>query len=436
MVVIGIIAIMAGLLVPMVTRARKVANITLMKSNFATIETALEYYKTDFGDYPRNPFALTDLNNTNGLNTGLNFPDGYRPLPPRTDPTLAMALIGPGPANVVNGYPNGDPDGADGPGFRTRLSLYLSTSIPAAVAAGSLTVTVSGALPTIPTVNVAPLFTIVSLGGPGSPDASVPIKSCGGSTITLIRPLMGSYPANTPCALMLPTGKPYDPYLKPDQFNIAYISVPLVSQNAPNYEKLSLPVLLDIWGGPILYFPTYNAYTNRTGPLVTAVGTLPASTMAVANPVASGPLLGSPSANSLVFKYNTKIDPIGNNTMPSIFWSGPLGSWGVTPSPDSRGVPLPPPPFTTSCDPNTPMSQGQIAAILYKLGDQNANNAIESGENLVSQLPFFMISAGPDGKFTELYSGTTGVPAIGMPGSQGTWSATITKSDDIYSFDH
>src|SRR5580693_9697007 len=116
MVTIGIIVLIAGILLPMIERMHRSAQITTMKLNLNAIATALEAYKNDFGDYPRNPFGWTDV--------------GYTP---RTDPTLAMALIGPGPYGYVtptgqaNSYPNGDVDGHDGPGFCTNVEVISAT---------------------------------------------------------------------------------------------------------------------------------------------------------------------------------------------------------------------------------------------------------------------------------------------------------------------
>src|ERR1700684_3577784 len=54
LVVIGIIAILAGLLLPAVNHMRHVAQIAAGKADLQAIATALDAYKADFGDYPRN----------------------------------------------------------------------------------------------------------------------------------------------------------------------------------------------------------------------------------------------------------------------------------------------------------------------------------------------------------------------------------------------
>ncbi len=54
LVVIGIIAILAGLLLPAISQMHRSAQITGQKADFVTIANALDAYKADFGDYPRN----------------------------------------------------------------------------------------------------------------------------------------------------------------------------------------------------------------------------------------------------------------------------------------------------------------------------------------------------------------------------------------------
>ncbi|HEY1922028.1 MAG TPA: type II secretion system protein, partial [Tepidisphaeraceae bacterium] len=49
LVVIGIIALLAGILLPAVNHMRRSAQITGQKADFQSIGTALEQYKSDFG---------------------------------------------------------------------------------------------------------------------------------------------------------------------------------------------------------------------------------------------------------------------------------------------------------------------------------------------------------------------------------------------------
>ena len=52
LIVLGIIAILTGLLVPSLSVVRKTAKETKQKAQFATIGLALEAFKNDYGDYP------------------------------------------------------------------------------------------------------------------------------------------------------------------------------------------------------------------------------------------------------------------------------------------------------------------------------------------------------------------------------------------------
>jgi len=93
LIVISIIAALAAIAVPMISRAHRAALRNAMAADLAVIANALEAYKSDFGDYPRR--TVTDING-NPL-TGAAI--------------LCWALVAPGPVKQ---------DGADGPGFRIR----------------------------------------------------------------------------------------------------------------------------------------------------------------------------------------------------------------------------------------------------------------------------------------------------------------------------
>lgn len=95
MAVIGIIVVLMAILVPSITRAVRQAQRTRMSYDLQMIAQALDHYKNDFHSYP--PV-------TRGM--GANI--------------LARALIAPAPAV---GPADPDFDGADGPGFRTKLAL-------------------------------------------------------------------------------------------------------------------------------------------------------------------------------------------------------------------------------------------------------------------------------------------------------------------------
>ena len=53
MVVIGIIALLGTILLPMANRARAAAKRVTMQSDLQAIANAIEAYKHDFGDIPR-----------------------------------------------------------------------------------------------------------------------------------------------------------------------------------------------------------------------------------------------------------------------------------------------------------------------------------------------------------------------------------------------
>jgi prepilin-type N-terminal cleavage/methylation domain-containing protein len=470
LVVIGLIAVLAGLLLPAIENVRKGAQAKTQRLNFRAIIGALEAYRQDFRDYPKDSYALTDGVNTTTVsftNTGgatASLPDLYRPVPFHTDPTLAMALLGLGPASAVGSpqYNNGDVDGADGPGFKAKMAVVATGTVSAS--AGTAMISVSqlnvnlsnGSPPFLPAVNATalpPAFTVVSLGGPGSPDAQVPIVSATtapqGSTtsITLSRALVGSYSGQA-CALLAPAGKTYEPYLPPDKFKVQYVMVPAANQGkaagVTNAEETqALPVLLDIWGGPILYFPAYNTYSTRlpststyltNTPTATSTAVFPALILPPAGVIASaGPIFGSPSPNTAYIAKNAPVDN-ANDTIPAIFWSGPLGSWGPganNPTPSS--APL-------AADPAVPLTQGQIQGILLKLGDADLNNVITNSpvkETFNLQQPYFLVSPGPDGKFEDPIQDALNdkqiFSATNPPGAAA--AAYMSKTDDVYDFD-
>ncbi len=64
LIVLGIIAILTGLLVPSLSAVKKMAKETKQKAQFATIELALEAFKNDYGDYP--PSSLPEVDYHSG----------------------------------------------------------------------------------------------------------------------------------------------------------------------------------------------------------------------------------------------------------------------------------------------------------------------------------------------------------------------------------
>jgi type II secretory pathway pseudopilin PulG len=100
LVVIGIIVLLIGILLPVVSAVRRSAEKNATRLDLQTIGLALESYRKDFGDYPRPPDSQRK----------------YR--------VLAWALIGPydttgGPTDPLANPAKQMTDGADGPGFRT-----------------------------------------------------------------------------------------------------------------------------------------------------------------------------------------------------------------------------------------------------------------------------------------------------------------------------
>jgi len=105
MVVIGIIALLATILLPMANRARVAAMRVTMQSDLQAIANAIDAYRHDFGDIPR--------------------PDGTVAGPFQGSCILVWSLIAPGAANAVSPRTTRSGgaitfDGADGPGFRVR----------------------------------------------------------------------------------------------------------------------------------------------------------------------------------------------------------------------------------------------------------------------------------------------------------------------------
>jgi prepilin-type N-terminal cleavage/methylation domain-containing protein len=118
LVVISILAVLAGLILPAIASARARAKATRTKSDLQVIATALTAYKQDFGDCPRiaetakapgGAGMYADLANANYF-YGAEI--------------LCLALVGPYSQNGDGHYYDTPPDlfdigdGADGPGFR------------------------------------------------------------------------------------------------------------------------------------------------------------------------------------------------------------------------------------------------------------------------------------------------------------------------------
>ena len=139
LVAMGIMIVLAGLLVPMLVRAYGVADRTRLSAQLATISTAIEAYRQDFGDIPRfEGSAGTVMPGANLLGlklvgpldataigsvavTGPNFAVGQIAVNAGVPYTLANATTASGPtgAGWFQVPTLGGGDGVDGPGFKS-----------------------------------------------------------------------------------------------------------------------------------------------------------------------------------------------------------------------------------------------------------------------------------------------------------------------------
>ena len=158
--------------------------------------------------------------------------------------------------------------------------------------------------------------------------------------------------------------KVYGPYLQADKFTVNWLPGGLKLNGSAG----QFPVILDHWGNPIEYFPVYNSFAIANGNLV---GTVTAG----ANP-------------QTMFDARDSVNII-NPSMP-----------------------------------------GQLQALLVKLGDSSYDNVIEPNatppESLAPFSGYLLISAGPDGVFTNL------------PNGMGPLAAPtyVNKADDVYNFEN
>ena len=113
LIVIGIVGLLIGLLTAVVMRAANSSKRTAGAAQLQMIATALEAYKTDFGDYPRPSLGINPATGT--AYTG----SAAKPNPPSGAQILCRALVAPHPAvDTTAGLPV--QDGLEGPGFRLR----------------------------------------------------------------------------------------------------------------------------------------------------------------------------------------------------------------------------------------------------------------------------------------------------------------------------
>jgi prepilin-type N-terminal cleavage/methylation domain-containing protein len=445
LVVIGIIALLAGILLPAVNHMRRSAQITGQKADFQSIATALEQYKSDFGDYPRN-------GNLPKWNTS--------PLPPLVSPSpapifysLAAALMGPGPAmtelippastNLEMG------DGSDGPGFRCEISGAIPGST-CNISSGSTALTVNVTDPAYFSQAQALVANFVAPGGsngsgtptlvtldPGQPNQEtlgIGLVSGPPSSLSVTTLSPAVYTHSLRCLISAPSGKVWGPYISADTFKVAYIpkadvnGVLLGGVGALNpIGGWGNSVLLDRWGQVIQYFPTYGSVNNRANDSVL----YPTPTKATLAAISAGPLYGYSQPVSIDAKN-------GQNTIWDARDGAPFYIAGSGSSPAFCQI------WQDVISPsgNTSYYFRPGWALQWMLGDQPdpttnlSDNLITGAEKLSYSGPYILISAGPDGP-SRANGGYCNMidPTAGTPLPANTWQQTFIKSGNIYNFD-
>lgn len=437
--VIGILALLAAILLPVIGHAQRSAAITAQKMDFQTIATALENYRSDFGDYPRNVILPR-------WNTAIYVPSpAITPAPPFL--ALAAALIGQDPGTpqmqTIGGQSIFVPgDGAEGLGFRTRIQvaqLVPPTALATDVPVGSALAIVTAVPITLPynwaqVPNDPSLLEVISIRfSPGTQYE----ETIGISAVVPAHPgppPLGPYTLQLRAAtrylhhvidpaqpqLLMATGKVWPAYLPADRFQVAYVD-PQRDSTTDVPTNLHMPVLLDHWGGVIQYFTRFGPNSNRvsdstysTNPAVFGLPILPTN-------ITAGPLYGysAPPSVDTTTPMNVN-NPYGMNAI-----------W------DQRdGVA-----FVDNTDLQNPKLvtwQSQVSgkrpdltlAIKWMLGDDNGDNFIAGGETLRYTGPYILISAGPDGpdRFSGGFCDLSSVP-------QFQWPKAFQNSGNIYNFE-
>lgn len=413
-VVIGIIAILAGLLLPAVNHMRRSALITGEKADFQTIASALEQYKADFGDYPRNS-QLPTWSTQNGSYPAMMYF------------TLATALLGPGPA--VTGA-TGLGDGNDGPGFRSQetniVSGYASIMQGTTMLQFTADANMATQYATFTNNFVSSTATPASITLlPGTSSSGLNGETLGISTLTPQQQTLtiAAYTHNMVRAILfVPGGKVWGPYISADTFKTVVFSS---TQNpptslAPNVGQAlgGQPLLLDRWGQVIQYFPRYGPASNRTNDSSLYPTNLDKS-------VQAGPLIGYSQPKSVDSNY-------GQNAIWDLRDGAPFYN-NVNGTPTQAFFPV-----TTAgseFDPTT--------AIDWMLGNSTPNgtgngftNVIKAPDKLNYDGPYILISAGPDGptRANGGYCSMIDVNGNLLPANQ--WQQQMIASGNIYNFDH
>jgi prepilin-type N-terminal cleavage/methylation domain-containing protein len=436
LVVIGIIAILMGLLLPAINQMHRSAQITGQKADFVTIANALDAYKADFGDYPRNDVL------TRFATSPLVTPAVLAPI----HLTLATALIGAGPqvTQTTTGGVYMVGDGADGLGFRAQ-----TTNI---AVGGTTAYSVTLALTNSPpTVTLAPLPVQLNSFVPGQTTGSITMSvgktyeetvgfvvdpTTTGQLDLMATPVFSVGPpthvGSDNYLIKIPTGKVTPNYLSADTFKVVFVPPNITLTGGPNSNYLGSagePLLLDRWGQVIQYFPRYGPASNRTNDSWLYFG----SSTAVKAAVQAGPLYGESQPMSIDTSNgeNAMFDwrdgaPFFTNTSAAVLTQ-------LWPSP-------PPNPSTVS----TTYIRLEWA-IQWMLGDQTFADAISAPQTLRNDGPYILISAGPDGptrlnggycNFANQSTGALTDPTSGNPLTQSQLLQMFIASGNVYNFDH
>jgi general secretion pathway protein G len=410
LVVIGLILILISLLLPSLNHLYSNAQVSQAKLDLNSITAALENYKQDFGDYPRNTFLPTfggvPVNggyNLSGLGTPNNIPPFCLP--------LAAALVGPGPAttNLVSipgsaAQSIATGDGADGPGFKDR-SIDFATQVQGATFPSQGNQLTSIQVNDIPAswkntpINpyasqvaalVASSASVVIAPGQYNQE-TMGIKSVGSDngtppiyTLTLNCSAIYNHSASEIVVLRTATGKVWQPYLPSDSFKVQWVNRSGQPIEAfPNQYVQGQPVLLDRWGTPIQYFVRNGANSNRTGDSKDFAS--------LDNTVLVGPLYGISTPHSII----SFGDAYGTNAI----WDE-----GYAVGPDwQRRQPGTTPPEPTPSPTNDPTLAFRwmlgVEANNALQGDKTINNVIRDPDKLRYTGDYILISAGPDAQF-------------------------------------
>jgi len=442
LVVMAIILVLMGILLPVLSHMRRSAQITGQKADFVTISNALEAYKGDFGDYPRNNILTSWNVSGNALAAPIRL-------------SLAAALIGPGPqvtqgpggtGTNIGQYEIGD--GADGLGFRAQTTNYAVTVSGISLTASPETITLSNPPPQLGSFvpGQTPGSITMSIGTIYEETVGFVVDSTTPGQLDLMAGAM--YPSNhaTTDKYLIKVGstKIFPNYLPADTFKVAF--VPTTAGGAPGGGGGIGPagdaVLLDRWGQVIQYFPRYGQPSNRTNDSL-----MPANAS-----VQAGPLYGYSQPKSIDATYGQNAiwdlrdgEPLFSVPVGSSTWVNP-----VTGNTDN----------CQTWPPAGAVSTSNLFrpdwTIQWMLGEQIPpgssggtvfDDVIEAPEKLNWDGPFILISAGPDGP-ERLYGGycnfanqTTGDMSDPNSGNANVLTPAqllqmFTNSGNIFNFDH